>query len=92
MDVTLVHTGTELSGSYTMEGMVCDGQRSGPYSGTVVKGTATHGTLHFHFNVEDFDLHGTCTSGNAARGTYTVALTIEGASDTFWGTWSARRQ
>lgn len=91
MEVQIVHTETDLSGSYTVQDMVCNGQHSGPGGGSIVSGTAINGQLHFHFDDEDFDLHGTVRSADLASGTYTLVLNVEGRLYTFTGTWSARR-
>ena len=90
---TIVHTDNDLSGSYTMDDMVCNpgDEHSGQIDGLIVEGTAINGALHFHFDAEDFDLHGTVRSANEARGSYTIVLNLD-QSYVFTGTWVARRQ
>jgi len=92
LEVQLVHSETDLSGSYTVQDIVCNGQHSGPGGGSVVSGTAIGGQLHFHLDDESFDLHGRSTSANLASGTYTIVLTVQGQTYSFTGTWSARRR
>jgi len=91
LQVTLTHTGNDLNGSYFADDMVCNGQHSGPLGGEVVQGTAVRGQLHFHFDTEDFDLHGTVASEDEASGTYTIVINVAGTLYTFTGTWSAHR-
>jgi hypothetical protein len=91
MQAQLVHSGTDLTGTYTVQDMVCNGQHSGPGSGSIVSGTAINGQLHFHLDSEDFDLHGRVTSANTASGSYTLVLDVQGQLYSFTGTWSARR-
>jgi hypothetical protein len=87
MQVQVSQTGNDLTGTYTVDDMICNGQHSGSGTGTIVNGTEVNGQLHFHFDTEDFDLHGTARGPNACSGTYTIV--IEGL--TFTGTWTASR-
>jgi hypothetical protein len=92
LSVQVVHTGSDLGGSYSVTDMVCNGQHSGPIAGQIVDGTAIDGALHFHFDTQDFDLHGSVRSTDLVSGGYTIVLDVNGTVYTFTGTWTARRQ
>jgi hypothetical protein len=91
LNAELVQSGTDVSGTYTADDMVCNGQHSGPMSGTIVNGENRGGRLHFHFDVEEFDLHGALTSTDRAIGDYTIVLDLDSQQYTFRGTWSGTR-
>ena len=92
LTVQFSHQGSDLGGVYTVEDMICNGQHAGPLSGSIVSGTAVNNSLHFHFDTEDFDLHGAVYDQDSARGTYTLQLDVDGTVYTFTGNWTARRK
>jgi hypothetical protein len=94
LQASIAHVDNGLSGSYSVADMVCNpgDVHSGPGGGQIVEGTAVNGALHFHFDSEDFDLHGMVQSATAVRGTYTLTLNVNGTYYTFSGSWVAHRQ
>ncbi|HXI19557.1 MAG TPA: hypothetical protein VNH46_00645 [Gemmatimonadales bacterium] len=91
LQVQLVHSGNDLGGTYSVADMECNGEHTGPGTGQVVSGTVINGQLHFHFDTEDFDLHGSIRSADTAAGTYTISVNVSGTVYTFTGSWTARR-
>lgn len=89
LEVTLTQTETVVTGSYTIDDMVCNGEHSGPISGDVVSGSEVGGRIHMHFDTEDFDLHGSCRSSSQCNGSYTLTIFVDPNTYTFTGTWSA---
>lgn len=85
--------GTALSGSYVIDEITCTGPGGGtiegPITGPILSGTVDGNRVHFHFNSEDLDQHGT-VSGNRMSGTCTWRGEINGYM-TLTGQWSATR-
>ena len=91
MQVTLAQTDTVVTGTYSINDMICNGQHSGAGTGTIVSGSEVGGKLHMHLDDEVFDLHGSCLSTSRCNGTYSLNLFIDPDTFTFTGTWSATR-
>jgi hypothetical protein len=91
MQVTLAQTDTVVTGTYTINDMVCNGQHSGSGSGDIVSGSEVGGKIHMHLDTEDFDLHGSCFSSSRCSGTYSLIIFVNPDTFTFTGTWSANR-
>jgi hypothetical protein len=91
LKVTLAQSETVVTGTYSIDDMVCNGEPSGPLTGDIVSGSEVGGRIHMHFDTEDFDLHGSCQSSSRCTGTYTLNIFVDPNTYTFTGTWSASR-
>ena len=89
----LQQEGSVVSGSYTIDQITCSGPsggtQEGPYYGEVMNGTVTGNQVHFHFDSEDLDQHGT-VAGNRMSGSCTWRAEADGYV-TITGRWSATR-
>jgi hypothetical protein len=85
--------GPTLTGEYTIDRITCSGPGGGtiegPITGPIVSGEIDGNKLHFHFDTEDLDQHGT-VSGSRMTGTCTWRGEIDGWV-TMTGGWSAQR-
>jgi len=91
LEVTLAQSGTVVTGTYTVDDMVCNGQHSGSGGGDVVSGSEEGGKIHMHFDTEDFDLHGSCLTNSRCTGTYSLNILVDPDTYTFTGSWNATR-
>lgn len=86
-------TGETLSGEYTIDRIMCTGPgggtTEGPFIGPIVSGSVSGNKVHFHFDTEDLDQHGT-VSGDRMTGTCTWSGDGDGWM-TMTGKWSAQR-
>lgn len=86
--------GAVVSGEYTIDRITCTGPGGGTYegpiTGPIVSGEVDGNQVHFHFDTEDLDQHGT-VSGNRMTGTCTWRGEIDGGHVTLTGKWSAAR-
>lgn len=89
----LEQDGTTVTGSYQIDRITCTGPGGGTYegpiSGPIVSGTVEGTGVHFHFDTEDLDQHGT-VAGNRMTGTCNWRGEINGYV-TLSGKWSATR-
>ena len=91
--LVLEQTGGTLTGEYTIDRITCSGPGGGtiegPFAGSIVSGEVAGNKVHFHFDSQDLDQHGT-VSGDRMTGT----CTWRGQNDgwvTITGQWSAQR-
>lgn len=89
----LDQNGASVTGDYVIDRITCTGPNGGtyegPFHGTIVSATLSGNTVHFHFDDEAYDQHGT-VSGDRMSGTCTWRLQINGYA-TMTGAWSATR-
>jgi hypothetical protein len=82
--------GATLTGEYTIDRITCTGPGGGtiegPFTGSIVSGEVDGNKVHFHFDSEDLDQHGT-VSGDQMTGT----CTWRDESVTMTGRWGAQR-
>ncbi|HSB55288.1 MAG TPA: hypothetical protein VLD58_13080 [Gemmatimonadales bacterium] len=92
----MAQEGTLVSGSYIIDRITCTSPAGtevlpGPWGGSIVNGTVEGNTVHFHFDTDDVDQHGT-VSGNRISGTCTWRYEVDGGGYlTLTGNWSATR-
>jgi hypothetical protein len=83
-------TGSTLTGEYTIDRITCTGPGGGtiegPITGPIVSSEVDGYKVHFHFDTEDLDQHGT-VSGSRMTGT----CNWRGEGVTMTGKWSAQR-
>lgn len=88
--VVLTQDGETVTGQYTIDRIICTGPGGGtiegPFTGPIVDGSVNGNEVHFHFDTDDLDQHGTVSGGHMSG---TCTWTSEGITMT--GGWSATR-
>lgn len=94
-ELHLDQSGASVTGDYRVDRITCTGPNGGtyegPFYGAIVSGTVSGNKVHFHFDDEAYDQHGTVSAdGNSMSGTCTWRLEVNGYA-TMTGNWSATR-
>jgi hypothetical protein len=79
-----------FTGTYRVQTLTCNGRSSNPSTGTVVNGTIQGNQVAFDLNDPAFHQSGSL-DGDEMSGSATWTLSIDGASHTVTGTWTAVR-
>ena len=88
--LVLSQNGETVTGEYTIDQITCTGPGGGtiegPITGPIVSGSVAGHQVHFHFDTEDLDQHGTVSGGHMSGGCTWTSDEI-----TMTGEWSATR-
>ena len=86
----LAQNGETVGGEYAIDRITCSGPGGGtvegPITGPIVDGSVAGNQVHFHFDTEDVDQHGTVSGGHMSG-----SCTWTSDEITLTGVWSATR-